>query len=73
MAVVFAQLITPDEKNHGVHGFVIQIRDKLDHKVLQGVVIGDCGQKLGLHGMDNGFMQFNHYRVPKDALLDRFG
>jgi len=38
---------------------------------LPGVVIGDCGEKNGLQGIDNGFLQFNYYRVPYDSLLDK--
>lgn len=37
-----------------------------------GVNIGDCGSKVGLEGIDNGFLEFSNYRVPYDALLDRF-
>lgn len=72
MAAVYAQLIVNGE-NHGVHVFLVQIRDKRDHRPFPGIEIGDCGQKMGLNGMDNGWMKFNEFRVPRDALLDRFG
>ena len=71
MAVVFAKLII-GETNYGVHVFVLPIRDYRTHDVLSGLTIGDCGPKEGLNGIDNGWMLFNHYRVPYDALLDRF-
>lgn len=71
MAVVFAQLLIGGT-NHGVHVFVIPIRDYKTHDVLPGLTIGDCGPKEGLAGIDNGWMLFNNYRVPYDALLDRF-
>jgi len=71
MAVVFAQLII-GETNHGVHVFVMPIRDYSTHDVLSGLKIGDCGPKEGLNGIDNGWMLFQNYRVPYDALLDRF-
>jgi len=70
MAVVFAQLITKG-KNQGVHAFVVPVRDRRTHLPLPGITIGDCGEKLGMAGVDNGFMIFNNYRVPKDALLDK--
>ncbi|CAG2201412.1 ACOX1 [Mytilus edulis] len=31
------------------------------------------GEKLGLNGLDNGFMHFNNYRIPREYLLNRTG
>jgi acyl-CoA oxidase len=45
-AIVFARLITQG-KDQGVHPFVIQIRDKLYHRPLPGLLIGDMGAKIG--------------------------
>jgi acyl-CoA oxidase len=45
-ALVWAKLITQG-KDQGVHPFVVQIRDKVNHKVLPGILIGDIGQKVG--------------------------
>ena len=45
-ALVWARLITQG-KDHGVHPFVIQIRDKLYHKPFPGLLIGDMGSKVG--------------------------
>lgn len=67
---MFAQLITKGKKQ-GVHAFYIQIRDRKFHKVLPGITIGDCGPKVGLTSMDNGFVFFKDFRVPKFALLDK--
>ncbi len=39
----------------------------------RGVTIGDCGDKLGLAGVDNGRLTFDHVRVPRENLLDRYG
>ena len=71
MAVVFAQLQTGGE-SHGVHGFVVPIRDA-DGRPLPGVRIEDCGLKAGLNGVDNGRIWFDHVRIPRDNLLDRYG
>jgi acyl-CoA oxidase len=71
MAVVFAQLETAGE-NHGVHAFLVPIR-KVDGSVETGVSIEDDGQKAGLNGVDNGRLSFDHVRVPREALLNRFG
>ena len=70
-AVVFAQLYV-NEVNHGVHVFLIDIRDYETHKTLPGLIIGDCGAKEGHHGIDNGFMIMKDYSAPYDALLDKF-
>lgn len=52
--------------------FLVPIRDKDTFEPLPGVTIGDCGPKIGVEGIDNGFCLFNNYRVPYNALLDRF-
>jgi acyl-CoA oxidase len=66
VAVVFAQLVTNNE-THGVHAFVVPIRPQ------EGVSIEDCGAKAGLDGVDNGRLTFDHVRIPRDNLLDRYG
>jgi acyl-CoA oxidase len=71
MAVVFAQLITQG-KNHGVHAWLVPIRDE-DGTPCPGVTIGDDGPKAGLPGVDNGRLSFDHVTVPRDMLLDRYG
>ena len=70
MTTVFANLIV-NGKNEGVHAFVIRVRDSRNHKPLPGMTIGDCGEKFALHGVDNGWIRFNHVRIPYDALLDK--
>lgn len=71
MAAVFAQLVT-DGTGHGVHAFLVPIRDE-DGAALPGVTISDCGVKAGLNGVDNGRLVFDRVRVPREALLNRFG
>ncbi len=39
---------------------------------LRGVTIGDCGKKAGMQGVDNGFILFNNFRIPRTNLLNRF-
>ena len=70
MAVVFAQLIT-GEDTHGVHAFVVPIRDDAGRAML-GVRIEDCGLKAGLNGVDNGRLYFDNVRIPRDNLLNRY-
>jgi acyl-CoA oxidase len=71
MAVVFAQLITGG-KNHGVHAWLVPIRDE-NGDPMPGITIGDDGAKAGLNGVDNGRLTFDHVQVPRDMLLDRYG
>ncbi|MDQ7807145.1 acyl-CoA dehydrogenase [Amycolatopsis sp. A133] len=71
LAVVFAQLITGSE-SRGVHAFLVPIRDE-DGKPMPGVSIEDCGPKAGLNGVDNGRLGFDNVRIPREALLNRFG
>ena len=70
MAVVFAQLVTGGE-SRGVHAFMVPLRDADGPR--PGVSIEDCGRKAGLNGVDNGRLSFDHVRVPREALLNRFG
>jgi acyl-CoA oxidase len=71
MAVVFAQLETGAEQQ-GVHPFLVPLRDQGGH-VFSGITIEDDGYKMGLNGVDNGRIWFDHVRVPRTALLNRFG
>ena len=71
MATVYAQLHIGDE-HYGVHAFLVPIRDD-DGEVLPGVRIEDQGPKMGLNGVDNGRIWFDHVRIPRHNLLDRYG
>ena len=71
VAAVFAQLITPDGQGHGVHCFVVPIRDD-DGNDLPGVTTSDCRYKGGLPGVDNGRIQFDHVRIPRENLLNKY-
>ncbi len=75
-AVVFAQLVTAapggDPVNHGVHAFYVPIRDA-DGRFLPGIGGDDDGLKGGLNGIDNGRLHFDHVRVPRADLLNRYG
>ncbi len=71
VAAVFAQLVT-DAGSHGVHCVLVPIRDAAG-TVTPGVTIEDCGPKAGLPGVDNGRLTFDHVRVPRTNLLNRYG
>ncbi|KAM6557239.1 hypothetical protein CsatB_004258 [Cannabis sativa] len=72
-AVVYARLIT-DGQDHGVHGFIVQLRSLEDHLPLPGITVGDIGMKFGsgaYNSMDNGVLRFDHVRIPRDQMLMR--
>ncbi len=71
MAVVFGQLHVAD-RCEGVHAILVPIRDERGDD-LPGVTTGDQGHKGGLLGVDNGTLWFDHVRVPRRMLLDRYG
>ncbi|XP_060246920.1 peroxisomal acyl-coenzyme A oxidase 2 isoform X2 [Meriones unguiculatus] len=71
-AVVLAQLICSGAQ-HGMHAFIVPIRSLQDHTPLPGITVGDIGPKMGLEHIDNGFLQLNHMRVPRENMLSRFG
>ncbi len=70
MATVFAQLIV-DDANYGVSALLVPIRDEQGNS-LPNVRIEDCGEKMGLNGVDNGRLWFDQVRIPRNNLLDRF-
>ncbi|GLP74786.1 acyl-CoA oxidase [Mycobacterium antarcticum] len=70
VAAVFAQLITNGE-GHGVHCLVVPIRDD-EGNDLPGVTTSDCQYKGGLPGVDNGRIQFDDVRVPRENLLNKY-
>ena len=70
LAAVFCQLIVGGEAR-GVHAVLVPLRDE-DGSPADGVRIEDCGDKLGLNGVDNGRLSFDGVRVPREHLLDRY-
>ncbi|TDN90853.1 acyl-CoA dehydrogenase [Microbacterium sp. BK668] len=70
-ATVFAQLITGGV-NYGVHCFFVPLRDDAG-EFLPGIGGEDDGVKGGLNGIDNGRLHFDHVRIPRTNLLNRYG
>lgn len=71
-AILYAQLYV-EGKHHGLHSFVVPIRDPDTLQPYPGVTVGDMGDKIGLNGIDNGFLMLNHYRIPRKLLLNHTG
>jgi acyl-CoA oxidase len=70
VATVFAQLKVNGQQ-YGVHAFVVPIRDQ-EGKTLPGVTLEDNGMKMGLNGVDNGRIWFNHVKIPRAEMLNHF-
>ncbi|GAB3632155.1 acyl-CoA dehydrogenase [Microbacterium shaanxiense] len=70
-ATVFAQLIT-NGVSHGVHCFYVPLRGD-DGDDLPGIGREDDGLKGGLNGIDNGRLSFDHVRIPRTNLLNKYG
>lgn len=66
--VVFAQLVIKG-KRHGVKSFVVPLRNPEDYSLKPGITIGDLGKKMGRDGIDNGYVQFSHVRIPRLYML----
>lgn len=70
-AIVFAQMIIRG-KNHGVHSFIVPIRDPETFQALPGIEVGDIGPKFGFHTKDNGYLLMNNIVIPKRNMLRKF-
>ncbi len=75
-AVILAELIMPDGTSRGPHLFWVKIADRepggfIDHT--PHVLVGDNPVKTAMRGLDNAPIAFNRYKVPRTALLSRFG
>ncbi|XP_047531391.1 probable peroxisomal acyl-coenzyme A oxidase 1 [Vanessa atalanta] len=66
--IVVAQLYTQG-KCHGVHPFIVQIRDLDTHMPLPGIKVGEIGPRMGFNTADNGFLGFNHFRIPRMNMM----
>jgi len=66
--VVFARLLVGGN-DEGIHGVLVRIRDD-DLKVMPGVTVEDMGHKMGLNGVDNAKLSFDHVLAPRENLLN---
>ena len=64
--MVYAQLYDVDGEHHGLNAFLVPIRDTKTLQAFPGVSVGDMGHKIGLNGIDNGFVMFNNYNIPRE-------
>lgn len=66
--IVAAQLYI-NGKKHGIHLFMVQIRDLETHMPLPGINVGEIGPKLGFQTANNGFLGFKNVRIPRKNML----
>ncbi|XP_029359046.1 peroxisomal acyl-coenzyme A oxidase 1 isoform X5 [Echeneis naucrates] len=70
-AIVLAQLHTLGNC-HGLHAFIVPIRDMSTHEPLPGIVVGDIGPKFGFSEVDNGFLKLENVRLPRENMLMKY-
>lgn len=70
-AIVVAQLYTQG-KCHGVHQFLVQTRNSDTWEPMPGVLVGECGPKLGTKSYNNGYLKLDNVRIPRKNMLMRF-
>ena len=54
-SLLFAQLYSPDGQCHGIHTFVVPLRDPITLDPYPGITVGDMGRKIALNGVANGY------------------
>ena len=69
--VALCQLVI-EEKQKGLHWFVVPLRDLESRRVLPGVSVGDVGPKASRNAVDNGWIQFTNVRIPRENMLMRW-
>ena len=67
-AIVIAQLYSLG-KCHGIHPFIVQLRDEETHMPMPGITIGEIGNKVGMNTVNNGFLGFKNVRIPMRNML----
>lgn len=70
-SIVFAQLKVGDQQ-YGLNCFLLPLREPHSMHPYPGIEIGDIGDKFGANTLDNGYMRFINYRVPRTCMLERF-
>ncbi|XP_059218836.1 probable peroxisomal acyl-coenzyme A oxidase 1 isoform X1 [Stomoxys calcitrans] len=68
VTVLMAQLYIKD-KPYGLQPFLVRIRNEKTHEPEPGVDVGDIGPKIGLNGVNNGFLGLKNVRIPLNQML----
>src|SRR5271170_1622637 len=61
-------------KNYAPHLFIVPIRSPKDMSPPPHIQVGDIGSKAfnGFGSSDNGYVRFNHVRIPRENMLQRY-
>jgi len=70
-AMVHSRIIV-NGKDYGPQPVLVQIRSYEGHMPMKGIKVGELGSKLGYNSVDNGWLSFDHVRVPRTNLMSRF-
>jgi len=70
-AIVYAQLCVGENK-YGVQPFLVQTRKRETFEVMPNIELGDMGPKFGYQSKDNGWLRFDHCRIPRKQMLSGF-
>ncbi|XP_075146299.1 acyl-coenzyme A oxidase 1 isoform X1 [Haematobia irritans] len=68
MVVLMAQLYIKD-KAYGLQPFLVRIRNVDTHEPESGIDVGDVGPRIGINGVNNGFLGLRNVRIPLDQML----
>lgn len=71
VVTVMAQLYMPGGEYKGIHSFLVPVRDE-QGRPLPGVHLKDVDWMIGLNGVGTGAAMFDHVRIPRENLLNRF-
>lgn len=70
MVVLMAQLYIQG-KHYGLQPFLVRIRNEKTHQPEPGVDVGEIGPKLGVNGVNNGFLGLQNVRIPLNQMLSK--
>lgn len=61
-------------KSLGPHAFLMPMRETVNgvSTLVPGITVGDMGRKTVGNDLDNAWIAFDHVRLPKSALLNRY-
>uniref|UniRef100_A0A1I8MV47 Acyl-coenzyme A oxidase n=1 Tax=Musca domestica TaxID=7370 RepID=A0A1I8MV47_MUSDO len=70
MVVLMAQLYIKG-RSYGFQPFLVRIRNEKTHEPEPGVDVGDIGPRIGLNGVNNGYLGLKNVRIPLNQMLSR--
>jgi acyl-CoA oxidase len=74
-AIVYARLLLGEQgqsTDHGVHPFMVQLRDLSTYLPLPGVTLGTSGPTIGHYANEHGRCRFERLRIPRANMCMRW-